>query len=109
MNETDPQQVAEETKALLEQHEDLLQKYQDVCRELRELMAEQLGCSVWDLDNKLDRDLPAEDRQALEEQARQLISEMAPGAQELLQNDAAAALSPNPTPPGVPRPRRRMV
>jgi hypothetical protein len=109
MSEIDPKQTAEETKALLDQNEELLEKYQEVCRELRELMAEQLGCSVWDLDNQLDRDLAAEDRQALEEQARQVMLEMAPEARELLQDNPGAALSPTPAPPGAPRPRRRMV
>lgn len=96
------------TNALISENEKLMDRCKEVVDELREAMAEKLGCSIWDLDNLLGRDLSAEDRQLLEEQAMALLREQLP---DLPEPSTSAGENPSglPAPTGAPRPRRRMV
>ena len=112
MDDPDFKQLAEETRALLEENKALMQKQEEVFADLKQAMADELGCSIWDLENMLERDLPAEERQQLEAQARDLLQQAAPAMREF------EAPEPAPTQhfgmggmpvPGTPRPRRRLV
>ena len=96
------------THALISENEKLMDRCKEVVDELREAMAEKLGCSIWDLDNLLERVLSADDRDLLEEQALAMLREQLPDLQEIT---APAAENPSglPAPTGAPRPRRRMV
>ena len=110
MDEQDIQQLAEETRSLIEKNKELVQQHEEVFAELRQAMAEQLGCSIWDLENLLERDLPAEERQDLEAKARELLAQAAPAMSDFEAPEAPPASSGGGMPvPGVPRPRRRMI
>lgn len=108
MNDAELQAHIAATQALIAENEQLMDRCKGVVDELREAMAEKLGCSIWDLDNLLERDLSAEDRQQLEEQAMAMLHEQLP---DLPENAATAPGNPSglPQPAGAPRPRRRMV
>lgn len=95
------------TKALMAENERLIARQKEVVDEVHAAMAELLGCSIWDLESKLDRDLSAEERQELEQQAKALLLEAVPGLVDVASpTDAPTGL---PAPSGAPRPRRPMV
>lgn len=106
MTDEDIQAQIAAVQALIAENEQLMSKCNSVVDELRSAMAEQLGCSIWDLDNMLERDLNAEERQAYEEQAMATLREQVPALAELASEPEAPSGLPQ---PGSPRPRRRMV
>ena len=108
MTDAEIQNQIAATQALIAENERLLGQQKEVIDELQATMAELLGCSVWDLESQLLRDLSAEDRQELEQRAMAMLREQVPG----LTNEAPpSANTPTgmPPPAGAPRPYRRMV
>jgi hypothetical protein len=104
------------TQALAAENQRLMDRLKEVSDELNQTMADHLGCSIWDLDNQLDRDLDAEQRQALEAQAMALLREHVPDLPEPAAEPSPEATatppvtaSGMPVPGSAPRAPRRMV
>lgn len=108
MTDAEIQKQIATTQTLMAENERLMALQKQTVDELHAVMAQLLGCSIWDLDSKLDRDLSAEDRHELEQQAMAMLTDMVPG----LVDEAQTPANPTagmPAPAGAPRPRRRMV
>ncbi len=100
------------THALIAENERLMAHQAEVFAEVRTILAEQQGCSEWDLERLLERDLSAEDRAHNEQAALALLQQMAPALDDQTLAIAQGGGSNAPPPAsasGAPRPRRRMV
>lgn len=108
MEDDEIQALIQQTEALLAENEALMAKQAEVFAEVKLAMAEQLGCSQWDLDRMLERDLSAEERDGAEQAARDMMRQFAPEMDEFAVQASSPASGSMPV-PGAPRPRRRMV
>jgi hypothetical protein len=117
MNEQALKNEIAATEALLLEIRGAMSALQATESEFREKAAEFLGCSQWDLDQVIAKDLDAEQRQQHEKAAMELIREKAPSFLAMMNTldinpDSALGSAAPPArdnTAGMPRPRRRMV
>lgn len=113
MNDLEIQAQIAANQRLIEEAERAMTEFKDVCGEMREQMAEQLGCSQWDLDQVLTRDLSAEEREEQEKQALEMVKKFVPDVEEMAHSLGVSLNGSPPKAPNSPAPvyraPRRMV
>jgi len=113
VNDLEIQAQIAANQRLIEEAERAMTEFKEAYGEMRELMAEQLGCSQWDLDQALTRDLSADDREEQEKQALEKVKEFVPDVEEMANSLGVSLNGSTPTAPTNPAPvyraPRRMV